>query len=261
MGHATVCCVVSLLDMRDHLSEGRIRLETILRLAGDGHTKERARVAQFLGALTTAQGDFAAAELFLDQSLALYQQVGDEWGVAASFNAKGIGARDRGDYSSAQIYLERSLERWRVLSDGPAIARCLHNLANVVKVVGDYPRAKWALREATDIFEELGDHSGAAWSVSQQGDIAREEATFRPLVDFISGHFRSFGRQGIGEVPRERSPTWVRSIVSREIIRRRKRPTARLWKLLSASGIVAAWRGRSKAGLVWRWHRNDLLVL
>ena len=64
-------------DMREHLSEGRIRLETILRLAGEEHTKERARVAQFLGALTTAQGDFAAAELF-DQSLALYQEVEDE---------------------------------------------------------------------------------------------------------------------------------------------------------------------------------------
>ncbi len=183
-------------DMRDHLSEGRIRLETILRLAGDEYTKERARVAQFLGALTTAQGDFAAAELFLDQSLALYQEVGDEWGVAASFNAKGIGARDRGDYSSAQIYLERSLECWRVLTDRLAVARCLHNLANVVKVVGDYARAKWALREATEIFEELGDHNGAAWSVSQQGDIAREEgdvAAARAFYQRALSFFREAG--------------------------------------------------------------------
>ena len=183
-------------DMREHLSEGRIRLETILRLAGEGHTKDRARVAQFLGALTTAQGDFAAAEFFLDQSLALYQEVEDEWGVAASFNAKGIGARDRGDYASAQIYLERSLERWRILSDKPAIARCLHNLANVVKVVGDYPRAKWALREATEIFEDLGDHSGAAWSVSQQGDIAREEGDVAAARGFYQRALSFFREAG-----------------------------------------------------------------
>jgi len=62
-----------------------------------------------------------------------------------------------------------------VLSDRLAIARCLHNLANVVKVRGDYSRARWALREAADIFEELGDRTGAAWSINQQGDIAREQ--------------------------------------------------------------------------------------
>ena len=37
---------------------------------------------------------------------------------------------------------------WRVLSDQLATARCLHNLANVVKVRGDYARARWALDEA-----------------------------------------------------------------------------------------------------------------
>ena len=76
---------------------------------------------------------------------------------------------------SAEINFERSLACWRVLSDRLATARCLHNLANVVKVRGDYPRARWALREATEIFEDLGDRGGAAWSINQQGDIAREQ--------------------------------------------------------------------------------------
>ena len=62
-----------------------------------------------------------------------------------------------------------------MLSDRLAIARCLHNLANVIKVRGDYPRARWALREAADIFEQLGDRTGAAWSVNQQGDVARAQ--------------------------------------------------------------------------------------
>ncbi len=161
-------------DMREYLTEGRARLETVLRLAGQGHPAERARVAQFLGALTTAQGDFPAAEHFLEHSLSLYEDLGDQWGIAASLNALAISARDRGDYSSAQSNFERSLACWRMLRDRLAIARCLHNLAYVVKAIGDYPRATWALREATNIFEELGDRSGAAWSISQQGDIARE---------------------------------------------------------------------------------------
>jgi tetratricopeptide (TPR) repeat protein len=62
-----------------------------------------------------------------------------------------------------------------MLPDRLAIARCLHNLANAVKVGGDYSRARWALREAADIFEELGDRSGAAWSINQLGDMSREQ--------------------------------------------------------------------------------------
>jgi predicted ATPase/DNA-binding winged helix-turn-helix (wHTH) protein len=162
-------------DMREHLTEGRARLETILHLAGADRTKERARVAQFIGALTSAQGDYPAAEHFLQLSLTLYEELGDESGIAASLNALAVSARDRGDYALAQSNFERSLSCWRLLPDQVAIARCLHNLANVVKVRGDYPRARWALREATEIFEKLGDRSGAAWSINQLGDIEREQ--------------------------------------------------------------------------------------
>jgi len=162
-------------DMREHLAEGRARLEAVLRLSGSDHLKERARVALFLGALATTQGDYPAAESSLERSLSLYEELGDESGIAASLNALAVSARDRGDYAAAQSNFERSLACWRMLPDRQAIARCLHNLANVVKIRGDYPRARWALSEATDIFEELGDRSGAAWSINQQGDIAREQ--------------------------------------------------------------------------------------
>jgi predicted ATPase/DNA-binding winged helix-turn-helix (wHTH) protein len=160
-------------DMREHLSEGRARLETVLRLAGAERKKERARVSHFIGALATAQGDYLVAEHAAQQSLSLYEELGDETGIAVSLNALAVTARDRGDYALAQSNFERSLACWHLLSDRLAIARCLHNLANVVKVRGDYPRARWALGEATDIFESLGDRSGAAWSINQQGDIAR----------------------------------------------------------------------------------------
>jgi predicted ATPase/DNA-binding winged helix-turn-helix (wHTH) protein len=162
-------------DMREHLTEGRSRLEAVLRLAGAERPKNRARVLHFVGALATAQGDYPAAESFLQQSLSLYEDLGDESGIAVSLNALAVTARDRGDYASAQTNFERSLACWRMLSDSVAIARCLHNLANVVKVRGDYPRARWALREAADIFQQLGDRSGVAWSINQQGDIARAQ--------------------------------------------------------------------------------------
>ena len=185
-------------DMREHLAEGRTRLETILRLVGDERAKERARLLHFLGALATAQGDYVAAENFLQRSLTVYEELADESGIAASLNALGVSARDRGDYSAAQSYLERSLACWRLLREPPATARCLHNLANVVKARGDYARAEWALREAGKIFDELGDRSGSAWSMNQQGDIARAQGEIpaaRGLYERALSAFREAGDQ------------------------------------------------------------------
>jgi predicted ATPase/DNA-binding winged helix-turn-helix (wHTH) protein len=183
-------------DMREHLTEGRARLETVLRLAGADRPRERGRVSHFLGAIATAQADYPSAERFLEQGLSLYEALGDEPGIAASLNALAISARDRGDYAAAQGHFERSLACWRMLSDRLAIARCLHNLANVVKVRGDYARARWALREATGIFEEVGDRTGAAWTVNQLGDIVREQgdlAAARGLYQRALSAFREAG--------------------------------------------------------------------
>jgi tetratricopeptide (TPR) repeat protein len=83
-----------------------------------------------------------------------------------------------------------------LLPDRLAIARCLHNLANLVKVLGDYPRARWALNEATEIFEELGDRAGAAWSINQLGDIARAQGNVtdaRKLYQRALAIFRDVG--------------------------------------------------------------------
>jgi tetratricopeptide (TPR) repeat protein len=120
--------------MREHLTEGRARLETILRLADAGYAKQHARICIFLGALSTAQSDSAAAERFTQQSLTLYEELNDRPGIAASLNALGIEARDIGEYRAAQVYFERSLAQWRTLSDHLSTARCLHNLANVVTI-------------------------------------------------------------------------------------------------------------------------------
>jgi predicted ATPase/DNA-binding winged helix-turn-helix (wHTH) protein len=185
-------------DMREHLAEGRARLEAILHLAGTGYAKERARVSHLLGAFATAQGDFPAAAQFLRQSFSLFQELGDDLGAAVSLNALAITARDRGDYIAAQSYFEESLAYWRKVCDRVATARCLHNLANVAKIRGDYARARFALLEAMQIFEEMGDRSGAAWSLNQQGDVAREQgdlAAARGIYQRALSGFRDIGDQ------------------------------------------------------------------
>lgn len=183
-------------DMREHLSEGRMRLEEILRLTGDDYEREQAQIWTFLGALTTAQGEFATARRYLKQSLSLYEELDDKWGIGTALNALAVNARDRGDYAAAQTSFENSLIFWRAVSDRVSTARGLHNLANVLRIRGDYSGAQAVAREATTIFEDLADHSGAAWSINQQGDIAREQGDLpvaRELYERALSLFRKAG--------------------------------------------------------------------
>ena len=183
-------------DMREHSAEGRVRLERILELAGDNYIRERAKTCLFLAAFTTAQGDFQAADHFSELGRSLFEQLNDPLGVALSWNAAAIGARDRGDCVTAQSNFEKSLTFFRTMADRVATARCLHNLGNVSKIRGDYARARLALTEAMEIFQGLGDSSGAAWALNQQADVARDQGDLpdaRALYERALFAFRSAG--------------------------------------------------------------------
>jgi predicted ATPase/DNA-binding winged helix-turn-helix (wHTH) protein/Flp pilus assembly protein TadD len=183
-------------DMRDLFVEGRTRLETLLRLVQSGYLKERGRICTFLGALATSQGDYAVADTFLRQSLTFYRELNDHWGIAASWNALAIAARDPGDFERAEHYFEQSLEYWRRLPDRLSTARCLHNLANAAKMRGDYERAATALAEAASIFVQVGDASGAAWSINQSGDLALEEGRIEAALDLYRNALAAFRNTG-----------------------------------------------------------------
>jgi predicted ATPase/DNA-binding winged helix-turn-helix (wHTH) protein len=185
-------------DMREHQAEGRSRLETILRLSGSDYAKERGKVSHYLSAITTIQGDFAAAARFADESLSIYQKLDDPVGIAISINAQAVVAHDSGDYAVAQAYFEAAVSKWRSLIDPVAVARCLYNLANLLKVRGDYTRARAVLREAAQIFSELGDRSGATWSLSQQGDIASEQGELAAAGDLYQKALTAFRQTGDG---------------------------------------------------------------
>jgi predicted ATPase len=53
-------------EMREHLAEGRARLESLLPMGGPGFARERAKVLVYLSTFATVQGDFPAATDFAE---------------------------------------------------------------------------------------------------------------------------------------------------------------------------------------------------
>jgi predicted ATPase len=162
-------------EMREYLAEGRNRLGKMLNLPGAAApSRARARALFAAGVLTTAQGDYAAADVLIRESLVIARRLDDKHGAAVALNALAVVARDRGEVAAARSLFEESLVLWRELGDQRAIARSVSNLANIVKLLGDNNHACSLYAECLSIFRELGDRTGVAWSMNSQGDVARD---------------------------------------------------------------------------------------
>ena len=162
-------------ETREYLTEGRARLGKLLKLPrAAAPTKFRARALFAAGVLAGAQGDYAAADELIRESMEIARQLDDGQGVAVSLNALAVLAQDRGDIAAAHVLFEESLEVWRELGDSRDVARALSNLANVTTMQGDHERAKSLYGECLAIFQGLGDRTGVAWSLNSQGDVAHD---------------------------------------------------------------------------------------
>ncbi len=189
-------------EMREYLAEGRARLDKLLKIRGaQAPTKARSRALFAAGVLGVEQGDYAAAESLIRESLEISRRLDDAQGAAVCLNALAVSARDRGDIQSARSLFEESLAVWRELGDPKAVASAVSNLANIVKLQGDNARARALYAECLSIFSGLGDRAGVAWSMNYQGDVARDQgdpAAARALYEESLEIFRELGdRWGI----------------------------------------------------------------
>jgi predicted ATPase/serine/threonine protein kinase len=187
---------------REHLAEGRERLEAIMKLGGaSAQTKELVKAAVCAGALAKDQGDFDTAITFLQDALETYRELGDKKGMVVTLNLLGMHKRFQGDWAAARSWLEQSLQASREQGVRAEIAAILSNLADVVNAQGEDVLARSFLEEAMSIFREIGDGIGVAWSFNHLGDVERDRgelAEARRLYQEGANTFQRLGdRQGL----------------------------------------------------------------
>ena len=171
--------------LRGHLSEGRRWLEGLLTTAaapaGDqdaAWATARAAALQGAGALAYAQGDYAQATRWLQESLALCRAWDDTRGSAAALNRLGLVAAAHGAYARAIPLYEESLALKREMGETRGIALTLDNLGKVAHAQGDYERATALYEESLVLLRELGDTRGIATCLHNLGMVAQDQGTY-----------------------------------------------------------------------------------
>lgn len=181
-------------EMREYFTEGRHRLEAVLRLPlTPAQDTVRMRAVFAAGVLANNQRDYEATERLFRASLEIARRQQDQQSIAVSLNALGLLNREMAKLESANELFEESLILWRQLGDRMAVARGLSNLATVRKLQGNFEQARELYEECQSIFAELGDRAGIAWAFNCQADLLREQgdlAEARALYECGIGAFR-----------------------------------------------------------------------
>jgi predicted ATPase len=102
---------------RDHVQEGRRRLEDALAAAEDHPTASRAKALAGAAHMARDTGDPATTRARAEEARALYEQLGDPWRVAHAMFWLASGFADLRKFPEAKQLFEESGERFRGLGD------------------------------------------------------------------------------------------------------------------------------------------------
>jgi predicted ATPase/serine/threonine protein kinase/Tfp pilus assembly protein PilF len=165
-------------EVRGHQSEGRDWLISLLEGSEGASKLVRAKAFLRAGGLERDQGNYAQAWLLFQNGLALYQELGDKWGVAATLNGLGDMAHQQVNYTEATARYSEALALFKEIDNRQAVSYVLNNLGNVARDQGDYERAAEIHTEALAIFRNLGDKRALATSLYNLGEVAQYKGDY-----------------------------------------------------------------------------------
>jgi tetratricopeptide (TPR) repeat protein len=128
-----------------------------------------------IGRLHREQGDLSDATAHLEAALRLFEEAGDQRGIASATDDIGKVHWLRGDYPRALEFTQKGLMMRRQIGDRRSIALSLNNLGLVYQDSGQFRLALDAFEQALRTRREIGDLVGVSISLNNLGTVAQDQ--------------------------------------------------------------------------------------
>jgi tetratricopeptide (TPR) repeat protein len=138
-----------------------------------------------IGRLYRDTGRLDKASQHLSAAFRLFEQAGDERGIASTVDDIGKLHWLKGDYEKALEHTQRALGMRRRLGDRRSIALSLNNMGLVYQDSGRYKEALDAFEQALVIRREIGDLVGVAISLNNLGTVAQDQHDDRKAFELF----------------------------------------------------------------------------
>jgi predicted ATPase/class 3 adenylate cyclase len=135
----------------------RATLEALARPQAQRRTVGRSRGLLGAGQLCCFMGRYEAAEVYLQESLAIAREIGDRGRIAAVLQPLAMASLGQGDAAKARGHLEEALALARALGNDREIAAAQNALAQVYRVEGALDAAEPLYRDVLALARKLGD--------------------------------------------------------------------------------------------------------
>ncbi|MEU3711992.1 BTAD domain-containing putative transcriptional regulator [Streptomyces catenulae] len=132
----------------------------------------RARVRWFNAYAHFHAGDVAESERITGEALAAFQELEDDWGIAAALALRSVHALMRSDLTALRKDSEQSTAMFRSLEDRWGQLRGLASLATLAEITGAYQEAADLLHDGLRMAQELGLATEVSSRLSSLGRIA-----------------------------------------------------------------------------------------
>jgi predicted ATPase/DNA-binding XRE family transcriptional regulator len=169
--------------VRGHVVEGRRWLEDLLARPSTVPPSVRARALDAAGTLAFQNADYDCAQARLEAALAIYRQLGDEYGVAGVLSHLGSLTFVQGHRARARAMFEESLAASRSIGDRAGHASVLVNLANMARAQADLDEAYTCLAKALELFRELRIRGPEANALHGMGNLAYDRGDLAQAVN------------------------------------------------------------------------------
>jgi len=181
-----------------YISEGRRWATALVAQARATWPAElRAQALRAVGWMAWQQGDYAAARGLLEESAALYRQLGDRRSLAGVLNPLGRALLFQGEHARARVLLEECTALSREVGDHSELAMSLLGGASLAMDQADYAAARTLLEQSLSIYRTLGEPWGIGLTVNYLGDVARCEGDYEQAAAHYQQSLSLFQAQGI----------------------------------------------------------------
>jgi DNA-binding CsgD family transcriptional regulator/tetratricopeptide (TPR) repeat protein len=205
---------------RAHLREGQTFLEKALAASEELVTSARAEVFRWLGILLWTMGEYQQAEKPGEESLALYQELGDPSGAAWARYTLGLVAFNQDEYTRAHGLTQEALTFFREAGDALGCHFTLSHLTMVYSQQGEYVKACACAEESLTLAKQLGDKDTTAFTLLRLGKVLFISQAANPALDLVLEEYFSLA-------PEERDQTRMGALDRLETIT----PIARMYGL------------------------------
>jgi tetratricopeptide (TPR) repeat protein len=120
------------------------------------------------------QGDFQGSRKKLDEALPVFQQIGAQKSIRATFERIGNILYQQGKLQEAENYYDRVLKYDQSINDPTGLASDYGNIANAMDGLGDLSGALKMQQRSLADFDKIGDRRGSSATLNNLGNLAVE---------------------------------------------------------------------------------------